>query len=87
MIRNEKFILLVSDSTHFVMKLEKLLQNFQICCRIIPLPSEISAGCGLALKVELTDLEKIDEILERENIEVEKYLVEKIGLKKKIEKI
>lgn len=83
----EKFLLLVSDSTHYVMKLEKLLQNSQICCRIIPLPSEISAGCGLSLKVELTDLEKIDEILERENIEIEKYLVEKIGLKKKIEKI
>ncbi len=87
MIKSEKFLLLASESTHFIMKLEKLLQNFQICCRIIPLPGEISAGCGLSVKAELDDMDKIVEVLERENIQVDKYIVEKIGLKKKIEKI
>lgn len=83
----EKFLLLASDSTHFVMKLEKLLQNFQIWCRIIPLPSEISAGCGLSIRVELSDKDKIDKILEENNIEVARYIVEKVGLKKKIERL
>lgn len=86
-MKSEKFLLLVSDSTHFVMKLEKLLQNFEICCRIIPLPGEISAGCGLSIKVELSDIEKIAKILKDENIQVDRYLVEKVGLEKKIEKI
>lgn len=83
----EKFLLLVSDSTHYVMKLEKLLQNFQIWCRIIPLPSEVSAGCGLSIRVELSDKDRIDKILTENNIEVEKYIVEKVGFKKKVEKI
>ena len=83
----EKFLLLASDSTHFVMKLEKLLQNFQIWCRIIPLPSEISAGCGLSIRAELSDKDKIDKILEENNIEVARYIVEKVGLKKKIERL
>lgn len=87
MIKKERFLLLASESTHFVMKLEKLLQNFKICCRIIPLPSEISAGCGLSIRAELSDLDKIEKILLEENITVEKYLVEKTGLKKKIEKL
>lgn len=86
-MKSEKFLLLVSDSTHFVMQLEKLLQNYEICCRIIPLPSEVSAGCGLSIRVELEDSQKVDEIIQKEAIKVEKYIVEKIGLKKRVEKI
>lgn len=86
-MKSEKFLLLVSDSTHFVMQLEKLLQNYEICCRIIPLPSEVSAGCGLSIRVELEDSQKVDEIIQKEAIKVEKYIVEKVGLKKKVEKI
>jgi hypothetical protein len=86
-MKSEKFLLLVSDSTHFVMQLEKLLQNYEICCRIIPLPSEVSAGCGLSIKVELEDSQKVDEIIQKEAIKVEKYIVEKVGLKKRVEKI
>lgn len=86
-MKSEKFLLLVAESTHFIMKMEKDLQNCEIWCRIIPLPGEISAGCGLSIRVELSDMEKIDKILEENNIVVEKYIVEKIGLKKKVEKI
>ena len=83
----EKFLLLVSDSTHYVMKLEKLLQNSQICCRIIPLPREVSAGCGPSIRAELSDKEIIEKILKDNEIEVTKYLIEKEGLKKRVEKI
>ncbi|WP_286033910.1 DUF3343 domain-containing protein [Fusobacterium necrogenes] len=83
----EKFLLLVSNSTHYVMKLEKLLQNFKICCRIVPLPKEISVGCGLSIRAELSDKEIIEKILKDNEVEVSKYLVEKEGFKKKIEKI
>lgn len=86
-MKTEKFLLLVSESTHYVMKLEKLLQNFQIWCRIIPLPSEVSAGCGLSIRAELSDMDKIDKILEENNIEVTKYIVEKVGLKKNVERL
>lgn len=83
----EKFLLLVSNSTHYVMKLEKLLQNFKICCRIVPLPKEISVGCGLSIRAELSDKEIIEKILKDNEVEVSKYLVEKEGFKKKVEKI
>ncbi|WP_410208361.1 DUF3343 domain-containing protein [Fusobacterium sp.] len=87
MIKNEQFLLLVSDSTHFIMKLEKELQISGICCRIIPLPGEISAGCGLSIKVDLAYEKQVDSILKDKNIHVEKFLVEKTGLKKKVHKL
>ena len=87
MIKDETFLLLVSNSTHFIIKLEKILQNSQLCCRIIPLPGEISAGCGLSIKCEVTDKDKINSLLSENKIEVEKYLVHKKGLKKTFEQV
>lgn len=87
MIRNETFLLLAADSTHFIIKLEKILQNSEICCRIIPLPGEISAGCGLSIKCDLEDREKIEALLEENGVVVNKYIVYKEGFKKTIEKL
>lgn len=87
MIKNEIFLLLVSNSTHYIIKLEKILQNSQIYCRIIPLPGEISAGCGLSIKCELTDKDKIIQLLNDNDIKVEQYLVRKDGFKKQIERL
>lgn len=84
--REEYFLLLAAPSTHYVMKLEKDLQNYGIWCKIIPLPGEISAGCGLSIRYNLEDEQKVDKILIDENIVVDKYLVHKIGLKKTITK-
>lgn len=86
-MEKEIFLLLVAESTHFIMKLEKHLQNLQIYCKIIPLPNEISAGCGLSIKCNPEDREIIENTLSQENIEVDMYIVEKEGLKKRVEKL
>lgn len=86
-MEKERFLLLIADSTHFVMKLEKSLQSCHIWCRIIPLPREISAGCGLSIRAEISDLDRIEEILKDSDIKIEKYIVEKLGLKKSFEKL
>jgi len=51
------------------------------------LPREVSAGCGLSIRAELSDKEIIEKILKDNEIEVTKYLIEKEGLKKRVEKI
>lgn len=86
-MEKEIFLLLVAESTHFIMKLEKYLQNLQIYCKIIPLPNEISAGCGLSIKCNPEDREIIENTLSQESIEVDIYIVEKEGLKKRVEKL
>ncbi|MFA6709535.1 MAG: DUF3343 domain-containing protein [Fusobacterium sp.] len=82
----EKFIIASADSTHLVMQLEKIFLENKINCRIIPLPTEISANCGLSIKLKLEDKDKIMEILKERN-EINIFYVEKNGFKKKIEKI
>lgn len=86
-IKNEKFLILSAESTHLVMQLEKIFLEKEIPCRVIPLPTEISANCGLAVRVELEYKEKALETVKIEEMQVAVSLVEKIGFKKNIEKI
>lgn len=83
----EKFIIASADSTHLVMQLEKICLENKMNCRIIPLPTEISANCGLAIKLKLEDKGKIMDILKKRNEEISIFYVEKNGFKKEIEKI
>lgn len=87
MIKEEIFLLLAAHSTHLVIKFEMILKESGIQCRVIPLPSELSASCGLSVKTDLENLEKIREILKRESLDMELYIVKKMGIKKTIEKI
>lgn len=83
----EKFIIASAESTHLVMQLEKLLLEAKINCRIIPLPTEISANCGLAIKLSLEDENAIRKILKVRDEEISVFYVKKNGFKKSIEKI
>jgi ribosomal protein L7Ae-like RNA K-turn-binding protein len=83
----EKFIIASADSTHLVMQLEKICLDNKINCRIIPLPTEISANCGLSIKLKLEDKDKIIDILKNRDEEISIFYVEKNGFKKKIKKI
>lgn len=87
MMKEEKFLLFVADSTHLIIKSEKLLKENGIECRIIPLPSEVKATCGLSIKTELESKNRADELFKSNGIKLEKYSVIKKGLKKHIEKL
>lgn len=87
MIKDEQFILLVAESTHLIMRTEARLKELNIMCRILPLPSQLKASCGLSIKIDLKDLELVRSELNKEKIVVEAFLVEKNGLKKYFEKL
>lgn len=85
--KEEKYIVFSAESTHLVIQLEKIFLEENIPCRIIPLPTEISANCGLSVRTETEVLEKALNIIKEKNIQVSVSLVEKKGLKKNIETI
>ncbi|MEG0299880.1 MAG: DUF3343 domain-containing protein [Cetobacterium sp.] len=81
----EKFLVITIDSTHLVMKVEKLLLDSNLDVRIIPLPGELKASCGLSIKANLDDSTTISNILKNNKIEESLYsfyICEKIGFKK-----
>ena len=55
-------------TTTAAMEMEQRAVKAEISGRLIPLPSEISAGCGLAWKTELSEKESLVPFLEQAKI-------------------
>ena len=86
-MRTEVFGLLALESTNVVMKLEKEFLEMGLDIRIIPVPKEVTANCGLSLKFDLDDREKIKIHIDKENHKGELFKISKTGLKKEVVKI
>ena len=81
MRKKTKQLVITFSTTTAAMAMEKRAQEMGIFGRLIPLPSEISAGCGLSWKTKPEEKEKILVFLEVENLkweamyELELYLI------------
>lgn len=56
-------------TTADAMAMEKACQSRNAPGRLIPVPREISAGCGLAWCAELSELELLQEIMRASGVE------------------
>lgn len=84
-MNQEIFLLLAAESTHLVMKIEKILLDNNLVVRVIPLPTELKATCGLSVKCNMEDLEIIKKLLKENEVQVDFYKGFKIGFKKEFE--
>lgn len=72
MIREKKpCVVLTFSTTTAAMSMEKRCGEHKIPGRLIPVPREITAGCGLAWKMPEEDYEKYKDKVESMNIVVE----------------
>lgn len=84
----EIFNLITFDSTHSAIRAEKELLSAGIKVKVIPVPTEITSGCGLSIKINLDDLNEARKILFKDKIQVSGYYhVKKTGLIKEIRAI
>jgi len=56
------------ESIHLVIKAEKLLRKENIACEIIPVPRDISAECGMAIRMNDAQKKEAIKALQSENI-------------------
>ncbi|MFU0824790.1 DUF3343 domain-containing protein [Clostridium sp.] len=87
-MKEEVFALVAFSSTHSAIKAEKELTRHELDVKIIPVPREITAGCGLSIRFDLSDLKQVKKIIDDNNIETSGYYhIKKIGLNKEIKTI
>jgi len=67
MVGNHSVILFYSTSA--AIKAEKLIQNTGFTAKLMPVPRHLSSDCGVCLRFENKDSERIQGILEKERIE------------------
>ena len=71
MRKKTKQLVITFSTTTAAMAIEKRAQEMGISGRLIPLPSEISAGCGLSWKTKPEEKEKMLVFLEEEKLKWE----------------
>ncbi|KUG03971.1 hypothetical protein ASZ90_018634 [hydrocarbon metagenome] len=85
-IRN--YGIITFGSTSYALKAEKIMKRMEKTFMVIPTPREISASCGLAIKLETGLLDEYLQILAREKVSVEEvYRIEEEGRKKILHKV
>lgn len=60
-------IIFTFDSTHLAIAAENICSEIK-GTRLVPLPPKISAGCGLSLKAENADKDKVENLLNTSHI-------------------
>ncbi len=83
-MRQEEFGLVAVESTNIVMKLEKELEDRNLEVKVIPVPKEITANCGLSIKFNLEELESVKLTLSERDIKGKLYKVNKVGFKREV---
>ena len=68
MRQKQKKVVYAFESTTLAMKMEKIMKEAGAPGRIIPVPKEITAGCGLAYIVEPEKREEVDVLMKEHEI-------------------
>ena len=68
MREKKEWLIVTFSTTTAAMALERYCQKENLPGRIIPLPTKISAGCGLAWRTEPQEKDDLMERMEREHL-------------------
>lgn len=83
----QNYIITAFDSTHDAIKAEILTKQAKLTARLIPIPPEVSAGCGLALRAAPEEEGAVREILKAEGVKGEYYHLTRLGNKRRVERL
>ena len=72
MIEKKLSLVISFNKTIDAMSFEEYCLSKKISGRLIPLPKEISAGCGLAWKCDISKSDEMKKVLKELNIEFDK---------------
>jgi hypothetical protein len=67
----ENYLITTFYSTHLALKFESLLKENDLDVKIIPVPRQISASCGLAGRSISKDYEEILKLIEETSLDIE----------------
>ena len=56
-------------SVSYAMKFETAIKNYDIKIKIIPVPRSISSSCGLCVRFNIDDMDKLISIISNNNLE------------------
>lgn len=65
---NAEYAVILVDSTSHALRIEKLLNNQNLPCKLIPVPRRLSSDCGVCVRILRQDMEMIKNLLNEQQI-------------------
>lgn len=62
------FAVILVDSISHAMRVEKLLINHGLACKLVPVPRHLSSDCGVCVRVRKQDLAPIKRLIEDHHV-------------------
>jgi len=69
-MKEKEFGVITFNSTQYAIKADTVFSKESVNFRTIPTPREISRSCGLAIKFNIEDMEKIKDIINKSSLEI-----------------
>ena len=63
MMQNEPFSVVLFESVSHALRAEKMIKAEKISCKLIPVPRHLSSDCGVCLRFNTADKERIAAVL------------------------
>lgn len=83
-----EFIIISFDSTNFAMQAESAFKTEKLSHQVIPTPREITLSCGLSIRTDVQNKDKIFKLMDEGKIKVKAvYRVSGAGKDRIIEKV
>ena len=67
----EGYAVILVYSTSHAMRIEKLLAERGIACKMIPVPRRISSDCGVCIRISRGHIEAVREVVAAAKIEIQ----------------
>ena len=74
---NEMYIVSF-NSTHHAIRLDKLLSEASVRATTLPTPREITASCGISIRILYDDINKVIKVKETERENMKKEVAEQV---------
>ena len=63
-----EYAVILVDSTSHALRIEKLLVNRGLTCKLIPVPRHLSSDCGVCVRILNQELEEVKALLTEHQI-------------------
>lgn len=70
MTSNAYAVIIVYSTSHAI-RIEKLLQEMRVPCKLIPVPRQISSDCGVCVRIQRSDIEVAREAIDTAQVEID----------------
>ncbi len=67
----ERFAVVIVYSTSHALRVEKVLQEAGIACKLIPVPRQMSSDCGVCVRIQRAKKKAVRLLLEATHVEFE----------------